>query len=51
MLIKKLFFSFCWVCVLCSTAQAMAPSLSTPNNLTAPRIETAVTEKEMACKP
>ena len=51
MLIKKLFFSFCWVCVLCTTAQAAFPSPSIPHTLTAPHAETAVTAKEMACKP
>ena len=50
-MIKKLFFSFCWVCVLCTATQAMTASPSIPNTLTASRIETAVAQKEMACKP
>jgi hypothetical protein len=51
MLIKKCFLSFCWVCVLCTTAQAAFSFLPAPDTQTAPHVETAVTPKEMACKP
>lgn len=47
MLIKKLFFSFCWLCVFSSTAQAAFPLVE--QTLTAPRIETAILQEKMPC--